>query len=233
MITLRKSSDRGHADHGWLKSDHSFSFAEYYNPQEMGWGPLRVINEDRVQPGMGFGTHSHRDMEIVSYVLSGQLQHKDSMGNGEIIRPGDVQRMSAGTGVQHSEFNPSPDEGVHFLQIWIMPIRTGVQPSYEQKYFSADEKRGRLRLVASSNGREGSVSIHQDASLFASLLRPGEQVSHAFRPGRLGYVHLVSGEVRVNGTELKTGDAAKIEAEEDLVIVADADSELLLFDLCK
>lgn len=233
MITLRKSSDRGHADHGWLKSDHSFSFAEYYNPQEMGWGPLRVINEDRVQPGMGFGTHSHRDMEIVSYVLSGQLQHKDSMGNGEIIRPGDVQRMSAGTGVQHSEFNPSPDEGVHFLQIWIMPIRTGVQPSYEQKYFAPEEKRGRLRLVASSNGRDGSVSIHQDASLFASLLSPGEQVSHTLRPGRLGYVHLISGALRVNGTELKTGDAAKIEAEEALAIVADADSELLLFDLCQ
>lgn len=233
MITLRKSSDRGHADHGWLKSDHSFSFAEYYNPHEMGWGPLRVINEDRVQPGMGFGTHSHRDMEIISYVLAGQLQHKDSMGNGEIIRPGDVQRMSAGTGVQHSEFNPSPDEGVHFLQIWIMPIRTGVPPSYEQKYFPADDKRGRLRLVASSNGREGSVTIHQDAALFASLLSPDEQVSHTLRPGRLGYVHLISGAVRVNGTELKTGDAAKIAEEKELAIVADEDSELLLFDLCK
>lgn len=231
MITLRKSSDRGHADHGWLKSDHSFSFAEYYNPQEMGWGPLRVINEDRVEPGMGFGTHGHRDMEIISYVLSGQLQHKDSMGNGEIIRPGDVQRMSAGTGVQHSEFNPSPTEGVHFLQIWIMPIRSGVAPSYEQKYFSAEEKCSQLRLVASSNGREGSVTIHQDAALFASLLGAGEKVSHTIRPGRLGYVHLVRGAVRVNGTELESGDSAKIADEEEVVIVADADSELLLFDL--
>jgi len=233
MITIRKSSDRGHADHGWLKSEHTFSFAEYYNEQEMGWGPLRVINEDRVQPGMGFGTHSHRDMEIISYVLSGQLQHKDSMGNGEIIRPGDVQRMSAGTGVQHSEFNPSPDNKVHFLQIWIMPDHAGVKPGYEQKFFAAEEKRGQLRLVASSDGRDASVTIHQDADLYASLLSPGQQVTHEFVPGRLGYVHLVRGAVRVNGTELKTGDAAKIEAEEGLVIVADDDSELLLFDLCK
>ncbi|MDR3411716.1 MAG: pirin family protein [Formivibrio sp.] len=233
MITLRKSSDRGHADHGWLKSDHSFSFADYYNPQEMGWGPLRVINEDRVQPNMGFGTHSHRDMEIISYVLSGQLQHKDSMGNGEIIRPGDVQRMSAGTGVQHSEFNPSPDEKVHFLQIWIMPAHAGSKPGYEQKFFPAEEKRARLRLVASNDGRNASVTIDQDADLYASLLSPGEQVSHTLASGRLAYLHLVSGAVRVNGTELKTGDAAKIEAENELVIVADADSELLLFDLCK
>ena len=231
MIALRKSSDRGHADHGWLQSDHTFSFADYYDPQEMGWGPLRVINEDRVQPGKGFGTHGHRDMEIISYVLSGQLQHKDSMGNGTVIRPGDVQRMSAGTGVQHSEFNPSPTAPVHFLQIWIQPEMRGIAPGYEEKHFAPEDKRGRLRLVASRDGREGSVTIHQDADLFASLLSPQEQVSHRIAAGRLAYVHLVKGAVRVNGIALKTGDAAKIEAEESLEITADEDSELLLFDL--
>jgi len=231
MIALRKSSDRGHADHGWLQSDHTFSFADYYDPQEMGWGPLRVINEDRVQPGKGFGTHGHRDMEIISYVLSGQLQHKDSMGNGTVIRPGDVQRMSAGTGVQHSEFNPSPTAPVHFLQIWIQPEMRGIAPGYEEKHFAPEDKQGRLRLVASRDGREGSVTIHQDADLFASLLSPQEQVSHRIAAGRLAYVHLVKGAVRVNGIALKTGDAAKIEAEESLEITADEDSELLLFDL--
>ena len=231
MIALRKSSDRGHADHGWLHSDHTFSFADYYDPQEMGWGPLRVINEDRVQPGKGFGTHGHRDMEIISYVLSGQLQHKDSMGNGTVIRPGDVQRMSAGTGVQHSEFNPSPTTPVHFLQIWIQPEMRGIAPGYEEKHFAPEDKQGRLRLVASRDGREGSITIHQDADLFASLLSPQEQVSHRIAAGRLAYVHLVKGAVRVNGIALKTGDAAKIEAEESLEITADEDSELLLFDL--
>ena len=235
MITLRKSSDRGHADHGWLHSDHTFSFADYYDPQEMGWGPLRVINEDRVEPGKGFGTHGHRDMEIISYVLSGQLQHKDSMGNGTVIRPGDVQRMSAGTGVQHSEFNPSPSAPVHFLQIWIEPETRGITPGYEEKFFAPEDKRGRLRLVASRDGREGSVTIHRDADLFASLLGPQEQVSHRIAAGRLAYLHLVKGAVRINNTAneiaLKTGDAAKIEAEEALLIVADEDSELLLFDL--
>ncbi len=231
MIALRKSSDRGHADHGWLHSDHTFSFADYYDPQEMGWGPLRVINEDRVQPGKGFGTHGHRDMEIISYVLSGQLQHKDSMGNGTVIRPGDVQRMSAGTGVQHSEFNPSPTAPVHFLQIWIQPEVRGIAPGYEEKHFAPEDKQGRLRLVASRDGREGSVTIHQDADLFASLLSPQEHVSHRIAAGRLAYVHLVKGAVRVNGIVLKTGDAAKIEAEESLEITADEDSELLLFDL--
>jgi len=231
MITVRKSSDRGHADHGWLHSDHTFSFADYYDPQEMGWGPLRVINEDRVQPGKGFGTHGHRDMEIISYVLSGQLQHKDSMGNGTVIRPGDVQRMSAGTGVQHSEFNPSPTEPVHFLQIWIQPETRGITPGYEEKHFAAADKQGRLRLVASRNGREGSVTIHQDADLFAGLLSPQERVSHRIAAGRLAYLHLVKGAVRVNDVVLKTGDAAKIEAEESLDIAADEDSELLLFDL--
>ena len=231
MITVRRSQDRGKADHGWLLSYHSFSFADYYDPQEMGWGTLRVINEDRVQPGRGFGMHSHRDMEIISYVLEGQLQHKDSMGNGTIIRAGDVQRMSAGTGVQHSEFNPSPNELVHFLQIWIMPERIGIAPSYDQKAFSDEEKRGRLRLVASRDGRGGSLTIHQDADLYDSLLGPGEQLIHPIAAGRAAYLHLVRGAIRVNGTHLLTGDAAKIESEQELVIAADEDSELLLFDM--
>lgn len=231
MITLRKSSDRGQADHGWLHSQHSFSFADYYDPQEMGWGPLRVINEDRVEPGQGFGTHGHRDMEIVSYVLAGELQHKDSMGNGTVIRPGDVQRMSAGTGVQHSEFNPSPRSPVHFLQIWIEPAARGMAPSYEQKFFAPEDKRGRLRLVASQDGREGSVTVHRDTDLYASLLAPGEQVSHSIAADRMAYLHLVRGAVRVNGVQLETGDAAKIEAEQKVTIAADEDSEVLLFDL--
>jgi redox-sensitive bicupin YhaK (pirin superfamily) len=231
MITVRKSADRGHADHGWLLSYHSFSFANYYDPEHMGWGTLHVINEDRVQPGQGFGTHGHRDMEIISYVLEGQLQHKDSMGNGTIIRPGDVQRMSAGTGVQHSEFNPSSSAQVHFLQIWIEPERRGLAPSYEQKFFTPEGKRGRLRLIASRDGREGSVTVHQDADLYASLLSPNEHVSSRLAAGRIAYLHLVTGAVRVNGTQLGTGDAAKIESEQELLIAADEDSELLLFDL--
>ena len=231
MITLRKSSARGYADHGWLHSYHSFSFADYFDAEQMGWGPLRVINEDRVEPGQGFGTHGHRDMEIISYVLSGQLQHKDSMGNGTVIRPGDVQRMSAGSGVQHSEFNPSTDEVVHFLQIWIQPENHGTPPSYEERFFSLEEKRGRLRLVASHDGREGSVTVHQDADLYASLLSAGQQVSHRIVDRRLAYLHLVRGAVQVNGVILQAGDAAKIEAEPQFDIVADADSELLLFDM--
>jgi redox-sensitive bicupin YhaK (pirin superfamily) len=231
MIDVRKSSDRGHADHGWLNSYHSFSFADYYDPDQMGWGPLRVINEDRVKPNMGFGTHSHRDMEIISYVLDGRLQHKDNMGNGEVIRPGDVQRMSAGTGVQHSEFNPSTSLPVHFLQIWLMPAQSGIKPSYEQKYFSAEDKHNRLRLIASRDGRDGSVTVHQDADIYASLLSSGTQLTHALAPGRLGYLHLVKGAVSVNGTALDTGDAAKIYGERQLVISASEDSELLLFDL--
>ncbi len=231
MITIRKSSDRGHADHGWLLTYHSFSFADYYDPREMGWGKLRVINEDRVQPGRGFGMHSHKDMEIISYVLEGQLQHKDSMGNGTIIRPGDVQRMSAGTGVQHSEFNPSPNTLVHFLQIWIVPERPGIEPSYEQKFFAPEDRRGRLRLVASRDGREGSVTIHQDADVYDSILRSGEQVLHRIAAGRIAYLHLVRGAVRVNGTQLKTGDGAKIESEREILSEASEESELLLFDM--
>ncbi|WP_153130744.1 pirin family protein [Dechloromonas hortensis] len=231
MITLRKSSDRGQADHGWLHSQHSFSFADYYDPREMGWGALRVINEDRVEPGQGFGTHGHRDMEIISYVLAGELEHKDSMGNGTLIRPGDVQRMSAGSGVRHSEFNPSPRSPVHFLQIWIEPATLGMAPSYEQKFFAPEDKRGRLRLVASRDGREGSVTLHRDVDLYASLLAPGEQVSHSLAAKRRAYLHLVRGAVRVNGVQLETGDAAKIEMEQKLTIAADADSEVLLFDL--
>ena len=231
MITLRKSSDRGQADHGWLQSQHSFSFADYYDPREMGWGALRVINEDRVEPGHGFGTHGHRDMEIISYVLAGELEHKDSMGNGTLIRPGDVQRMSAGSGVRHSEFNPSPRSPVHFLQIWIEPATLGMAPSYEQKFFAPEDKRGRLRLVASRDGREGSVTLHRDVDLYASLLAPGEQVSHSLAAKRMAYLHLVRGALRVNGVQLETGDAAKIEMEQKLTIAADADSEVLLFDL--
>lgn len=231
MMTLRKSSTRGQADHGWLHSQHSFSFADYHDPQEMGWGPLRVINEDTVQPGQGFGTHGHHDMEIISYVLAGELQHRDSMGNGTVIRSGDVQRMSAGTGVQHSEFNPSSRLPVHFLQIWIQPAAPGMAPSYEQKFFAPEDKRGKLRLLASQDGRAGSVTVHRDADLYASLLTPGEQVSHSLAADRMAYLHLVRGAVRVNGVQLETGDAVKIAAEENLMIVADADSEVLLFDL--
>lgn len=231
MITLRKSSERGQADHGWLHSQHSFSFADYYDPHEMGWGALRVINEDRVAPGQGFGTHGHRDMEIISYVLAGELQHQDSMGNGTVIRPGDVQRMSAGTGVQHSEFNPSPRTPVHFLQIWIEPAARGMAPGYEQKFFAPEDKRGRLRLIASPDGRDGSVTVHRDTDLYASLLAPSEQITHKLAADRMAYLHVIRGAVSINGLRLETGDAAKIEAEQELAITAETDSEVLLFDL--
>ena len=231
MIQIRKSNDRGHADHGWLDSRHTFSFADYHDPQHMGYRNLRVINEDRVAPGGGFPTHPHRDMEIFSYVLSGALQHRDSLGNGSTLRAGQVQLMSTGRGVQHSEFNPSPSAPVHFLQIWIEPETRGMAPSYEEKFFAPEDKRGRLRLVASHDGRAGSVTVHRDADLYASLLSADEQVSHRIADGRIAYLHLVSGAARINGIALKTGDAAKIEDERELVIVADEDSELLLFDL--
>ncbi len=231
MIRLRPGNERGHANHGWLDTYHSFSFADYYDPGEMGWSVLRVINEDRVQPGMGFDSHGHRDMEIVTYVLAGALQHRDSMGNGAVIRPGDVQRMSAGRGVRHSEFNASREEPVHLLQIWIQPAVAGIPPSYEQKYFAPEEKRGRLRVVASPDGREGSVTLHQDAALYAALLAPGETVTHALAPGRRAYVHLVRGAVEVNGVRLTGGDGAKIADETQLAIAAAEEAEVLLFDL--
>lgn len=231
MIRIRKGSERGYADHGWLQSWHTFSFADYHDPAEMGWHGLRVINEDIVQPGKGFGMHGHRDMEIVTWILDGALEHKDSMGNGEVIRPGEAQRMSAGKGVLHSEFNPSPTAATHLLQIWIEPNVRGVRPSYEQTFFPPEERRGRLRLVASSDGREGSVTIHQDAALHAALLAPGEAVRHALAPGRHAYLHVARGAVRLNSQSLQHGDGAKIADETDLEIVASDDAEILLFDL--
>jgi redox-sensitive bicupin YhaK (pirin superfamily) len=231
MITLRPAKERGHFDHGWLDTYHTFSFSQYHDPAHMGFRSLRVINEDRVASGAGFPPHSHRDMEIITYVLAGALAHKDSMGNHSAIRPGDVQRMSAGTGVTHSEYNASEQEPVHFLQIWILPESRNLPPSYEEKVFSAAEKRGRLRLVASRDGREGSVLIHQNASVYASLLEPGETVSRSLAAGRGAWLHLVSGAATLNGTMLSTGDGAAVENETALEIVATAPSELLLFDL--
>jgi hypothetical protein len=231
MIELRRSNERGYADHGWLKSFHSFSFADYYDTAHMGFGPLRVINEDRVAPGMGFGTHGHQDMEIISYVLDGALAHKDSMGNGSTIRPGDVQRMSAGTGVRHSEFNHAKDSVTHFLQIWIEPNEKGIAPSYEEKVFSTDAKRGRLRLIASNDAREGSVKIHQNASIYAGLFNGDENATYVIAKGRLGYAHVIRGSVRVNGVELNAGDAAKLREEENVDISSARDAEILLFDL--
>jgi hypothetical protein len=231
MITLRKSTDRGHADHGWLNSYHSFSFADYYDPAHMGFGALRVINEDRVQPGKGFGTHGHRDMEILSYVLEGELEHKDNMGNGSIIVPGDVQRMSAGRGVLHSEYNPSRSEVVHFLQIWIEPAERGIDPGYEQIRFEPAQKRGRLRLIASPDGRDGSVTIHRNATVYAALVDGAESMRHELAPGRRAYVHVARGSVRVNGTALAAGDAAKINDEVAVTLDGGGDAEVLLFDL--
>jgi redox-sensitive bicupin YhaK (pirin superfamily) len=231
MLQIRKADERGYADHGWLRSFHTFSFADYYDPANMGFGALRVINEDRVKPGMGFGTHGHRDMEIISYVLEGAVEHKDSMGNGSVIRPGDVQRMSAGTGVRHSEFNPSQTEGVHFLQIWIEPGVTGIPPSYEEKHFDAASKRGKLRLVASPDAREGSVKIHQDASLYATLVDGAEKVTHTLAAGRRAYVHVARGSVSVNGEALAAGDALKVSGVTDITLEKGDKAEVLLFDL--
>jgi redox-sensitive bicupin YhaK (pirin superfamily) len=231
MITLRPAKERGHFDHGWLDTYHTFSFSQYHDPAHMGFRSLRVINEDRVAPGAGFPPHSHRDMEIITYVLAGALAHKDSMGNHSAIRPGDVQRMSAGTGVTHGEYNASEQEPVHLLQIWILPESRNLPPSYEEKVFSAAEKRGHLRLVASRDGREGSVLIHQNASVYASLLEPGATVSHSLAAGRGAWLHLVSGAATLNGTMLSTGDGAAVENETALEIVATAPTELLLFDL--
>ena len=231
MLTVRKAEERGHANHGWLDTWHTFSFADYQDPREMGFGPLRVINDDTVQQGQGFGTHGHRDMEIITYVLEGALEHKDSMGNGSIIRPGNVQCMSAGTGVRHSEFNPSRDERVHFLQIWIEPKITGVRPGYEEKQFGIAEKRGQLRLIASPDGREGSVTIHQDATVYASVLDGKDAVTHRPALGRRAYVHVAHGSVNANGIPLKGGDGLKIENESSVELKDARDAEVLLFDL--
>jgi redox-sensitive bicupin YhaK (pirin superfamily) len=231
MLTVRKSNARGYADHGWLKSFHSFSFAGYFDPLHMGWGNLRVINEDRIAPGTGFGTHGHRDMEIISYVMSGELAHKDTMGNVRGIPPGDVQRMSAGSGVQHSEFNHAPQQTTHFLQIWIEPNVQGIAPSYEQKTFVEAEKSGVLRLVASPDAAQGSVLIHADARLYAGLMDGAQSVQLATDPKRKLYVHLIRGALQVNGTPLEGGDAALLEGESQLVLDHAQDVEVLVFDL--
>jgi quercetin 2,3-dioxygenase len=231
MNEIRKSQDRGQADHGWLKSQHSFSFAGYFDPEHVEFGVLRVINEDRVAPGGGFGTHPHRDMEIVSYVLSGELAHRDSMGTGSVIRPGDVQRMSAGTGVFHSEMNPSGTTPVHFLQIWIRPNQLGIMPGYEQKHFEDAEKRGRLRLIASGDGADGSVLIHQDARLYAGLLDGAESAELQIAAGRRVYVHLVRGELAVNDMLLSGGDALKLTETGSLRLAQGREAEVLVFDL--
>lgn len=231
MLQIRNSHERGAADHGWLQSRHSFSFGSYYDPLHTGFGPLLVINEDRVERGRGFGTHFHSDMEIISYVLDGELAHQDSMGNGSVLRYGDVQRMSAGRGIQHSEFNHSGTAPVHFLQIWIEPNVKGIAPSYEEKHFDAASKQGRLRLIASGDARDGSVLIHQDAAIYVSILDGDDRISHQLVPRRSAYVHVVRGTVVVNGSTLHTGDAAKI-LEEDLVVLEHAEAaEVLLFDL--
>jgi quercetin 2,3-dioxygenase len=231
MNTIRRGNERGHADHGWLDSYHSFSFADYFDSRHVEFGPLRVINEDRVAPGAGFGTHPHRDMEIISYVLAGELAHKDSLGNGSVIRPGDVQRMSAGTGVRHSEFNPSETQRLHFLQIWIKPEVAGIAPSYEEKHFSDAEKQGHLRLIASPDGRDGSVRIHQDASLYVGRFDGEEQASLELKPTRRSYVHVVRGEARANGIELGAGDALKVTDAPSVRIEGGCAAEILVFDL--
>jgi redox-sensitive bicupin YhaK (pirin superfamily) len=231
MPEIRRSQDRGYADHGWLKSYHSFSFAGYHDPQHVQFGPLRVINEDRVVPGAGFGTHGHRDMEIISYVLEGELAHRDSTGTSSTIRPGDVQRMSAGTGVQHSEFNASQQHPVHFLQIWILPDVTGIPPGYEEKHFAAAEKRGRLRLIASADGTAGSVRIQQDARVYAGLFDGAEQASVDLAQGRGLYVHVARGRITANGTALEAGDALKWWDAGPLTLANGEQAELLVFDL--
>ena len=230
MNEIRRSTERGHADHGWLESYHSFSFADYHDPRHMGFGALRVINEDRVQAGRGFGTHGHRDMEIISYVLDGALGHRDSMGNGSTITPGDVQRLSAGSGMMHSEFNDAKSGITHFLQIWIEPDVEGGAPSYQQKHFSDDEKRGRLRVIASPDGRDGSVTIRQDALVLAGLFDADERARHPLRTGRKGYAHVVRGTLDVNGHRLASGDALK--TDDDAIIIAHGEgAEVLVFDL--
>ena len=233
MLQIRKSNDRGHANHGWLDSHHSFSFGSYHDPAHMGFGPLRVINEDRVDAGAGFGTHGHSDMEIISYVLDGELAHKDNIGNGSVIRPGDVQRMSAGTGVMHSEFNHAKDRATHFLQIWIEPDVQGIAPGYEEKHFDDAEKRGLLRLIASPDGRDGSVVVHQNARVYAGLFDGAESASLSLDPERLAYVHVATGEVVVNGMRLEAGDAVRVTAETQLSLGDAKQAHVLVFDLPK
>jgi redox-sensitive bicupin YhaK (pirin superfamily) len=229
MLTIRKAEDRGHADHGWLNSHHTFSFADYFDRQHMGFGPLRVINDDTVAGGGGFPPHGHRDMEIISYVLEGALSHKDNLGNGSVMKPGDVQRMSAGPGVVHSEFNASKSEPVHFLQIWVIPSKPGLPSGYEQKFFSDDDKRNRLRLVASPDGAEGSVKMQQDARLFATVLDGGAEVTHRFAAGRNGWLHVARGTAQLNGQKLQAGDGVAIDGEESVTL--SGNGEVLLFDL--
>jgi len=231
MITIRPSNERGGGNYGWLNTRHSFSFDQYYDPKHMGFRSLRVINEDVVAPGGGFPTHPHRDMEIITYVLQGALEHKDSLGTGSIIRPGDGQRMSAGRGIRHSEANASETDAVHLLQIWIMPSKAGIEPSYEQKAFPEVEKRGKLRVIASPDGREGSVSIHQDAGLYVSLLSPGKQVLHELKPGRYAWLQVAKGIIELNGKVLKQGDGAAMQDESKLMIKGVEEAEVLLFDL--
>ena len=231
MIQIRKAADRGHFDHGWLDTYHTFSFGDYYAPDQMGFRSLRVMNEDRVQPGRGFGMHGHRDMEIVTYVVSGALEHKDSMGNGSVIRAGQLQRMTAGTGVRHSEFNPSEKEWVHLYQIWLLPERKGLQPSYEELALDDDDKRDRFRLVASPNGADGSLTIHQDARLYLASLSPGQTISHDLEIGRAGWLQVIRGNVNVLGSDLAAGDAAAVASEKVVSVTADTASEVLLFDL--
>lgn len=231
MLKLRRSVDRGHADHGWLDSHHSFSFSDYYDPAHMGFGKLRVINEDRVAPGAGFPTHGHRDMEILSYVIDGKLEHADSIGTGSVIGPGELQRMSAGTGVRHSEYNGSKSEPVHFLQIWIQPERAGIEPGYEQRYFDPEERKNRLRLLASRDGREASLRVHQDVALYGSLLEAGQVLEHGFAPGRRGWLQVVKGELDAGGVALGPGDGLAVSDEASLRIEAKSGAELLLFDL--
>ncbi len=233
MLTIRRSEDRGHFDHGWLDTRHTFSFADYHDPAHMGFRALRVVNEDRVRPGKGFGTHPHRDMEILSYVLEGALEHRDSMGNGSVVRPGEVQRMTAGTGVTHSEFNPSREEPLHFLQIWIVPERRGLAPGYEQKRFSPEERRGRLRLVASPDGADGSVRLHQDARVHAALLARGAEATHRLAPGRHAWVQVARGEVSIAGERLRAGDGASTSDAGELALrgEGDGEAEVLVFDL--
>jgi len=231
MITIRRADDRGHAELGWLDSRHTFSFGHYYDPAHMGFGPLRVINEDRVRPGGGFDTHGHKDMEIISYVLDGALAHKDSLGNGSEIRPGDVQRMSAGTGIRHSEFNASSDDPVHFLQIWILPETENMAPGYEQKAFPAAERQGRLRLVGARDGREGALTIHQDVDLYSGLLEPGDEIVHTMAPGRMAWVQVAGGAIEIGDETLAAGDGAAISEENGVAIRSAVRSEILLFDM--